>query len=137
MDKFEETFGKNKLPSVLEKLLSPTSLIEHKARNARNFDLAFKEHYDLVQKYSEFVLTNFTHEEYLLFKDMIADEIKSVTQRIVNKVTDIKLNNIKSVLINEFGEKVTKAQKAEFDKRLQELEDSATEALEDELYCSI
>jgi hypothetical protein len=137
MDRFEESFGKNTLPNILEKLLSPITLVEHEARNSKNPDATVKEYYQLSKKYSEFVMNNFTHEEYLLFKDMIADELTKATQRVVNRVTDVKLDSIKSILISEFGEKVTKDKKAEFQERLKELENSATEALEDDLYCKI
>jgi hypothetical protein len=136
MAKFNETF-KQGIYGVVRDLLAPKSWQDHRIRNSKNPD---KMKRDIEKNKSDFqawVLTNLTAEEYQLFKELINEQVSRISKELQDESMKIKANDIRTALQAEFGFSIPASRRSEYEARKKELQDTATQSLEDELFCAI
>jgi hypothetical protein len=136
MAKFNETF-KQGIYDVVRDLLAPKSWQDHRIRNSKNPDKVQRNIEKNKSDFQSWVLNNLTAEEYQLFKEVINEQVSRISKELQNETMLIKAQDIRTALQAEFGYKIPASKKSEYEARKKELESTATEALEDDLHCSI
>jgi hypothetical protein len=138
MNKFEEKFGSGQnVTKLLFEILAPNSYKEHLANRTQNPEAALESYKKTLEEYRTWIINNLSHEEYKIFERIMKERAKPVIEQLQKDVMKIKANNIKTILEGEFGTEIDSDRMSEYEARKKELENSATETLEDELYCSI